>query len=207
MAGRQGSYSSRQYGYSRQTGSGNRSVSSHSRYSGRGGQAYVEGSAARAYDVEPLRREQERKRREEEYQRRERERRNPYSERLNFRSTPCICVVLIMAVAAVFYLCFSYVQTQNQLHEQRQQVVAIQSDIAQMKEDNEQEYQTVVDSVDLADVYRKATQELGMVRAKKDQVYTYQNKKSDMVKQYGEIPEQSNFCIRYMRNSRTWRHG
>lgn len=25
-----------------------------------------------------------------------------------------------------------------------------------MKEDNEQEYQTVVDSVDLADVYRKA---------------------------------------------------
>ena len=47
MAGRQGSYSSRQYGYSRQTGSGNRSVSSHSRYSGRGGQAYVEGSAAR----------------------------------------------------------------------------------------------------------------------------------------------------------------
>ena len=94
-----------------------------------------------------------------------------------------------MAVAAVFYVCFSYIQTQNQLHEQRQQVVAIQSDIAQMKEDNEQEYQTVVDSVDLADVYRKATQELGMVRAKKDQVYTYQNKKSDMVKQYGEIPD------------------
>lgn len=62
-----------------------RSVSSHSRYSGRGGQAYVEGSAARAYDVEPLRREQERKRREEEYQRRERERRNRIAERLNFR--------------------------------------------------------------------------------------------------------------------------
>ena len=49
MAGRQGSYSSRQYGYSRQTGSGSRTVSSHSRYSGRGGQAYVEGSAARVY--------------------------------------------------------------------------------------------------------------------------------------------------------------
>ncbi len=100
------------------------------------------------------------------------------AERLNFREyTVHLCCFLIMAVAAVFYVCFSYVQTQNQLHEQRQQVVAIQSDIAQMKEDNEQEYQTVVDSVDLADVYRKATQELGMVRAKKDQVYTYQNKK------------------------------
>lgn len=158
MAGRQGSYSSRQYGYSRQTGSGNRSVSSHSRYSGRGGQAYVEGSAARAYDVEPLRREQERKRREEEYQRRERERRNPYSRTVELPGVHRASVLfLIMAVAAVFYLCFSYVQTQNQLHEQRQQVVAIQSDIAQMKEDNEQEYQTVVDSVDLADVYRKAT--------------------------------------------------
>lgn len=190
MAGRQGSYSSRQYGYSRQTGSGSRSVSSHSRYSGRGGQAYVEGSAARVYDVEPLRREQERKRREEEYQRRERERRNPYSRTVELPGVHRASVLfLIMAVAAVFYVCFSYVQTQNQLHEQRQQVVAIQSDIAQMKEDNEQEYQTVVDSVDLADVYRKATQELGMVRAKKDQVYTYQNKKSDMVKQYGEIPD------------------
>ena len=151
MAGRQGSYSSRQYGYSRQTGSGSRSVSSHSRYSGRGGQAYVEGSAARAYDVEPLRREQERKRREEEYQRRERERRNPYSRTVELPGVHRASVLfLIMAVAAVFYVCFSYVQTQNQLHEQRQQVVAIQSDIAQMKEDNEQEYQTVVDSVDLA---------------------------------------------------------
>ena len=170
MAGRQGSYSSRQYGYSRQTGSGSRTVSSHSRYSGRGGQAYVEGSAARVYDVEPLRREQERKRREEEYQRRERERRNPYSRTVELPGVHRASVLfLIMAVAAVFYVCFSYVQTQ--------------------KEDNEQEYQTVVDSVDLADVYRKATQELGMVRAKKDQVYTYQNKKSDMVKQYGEIPD------------------
>ena len=114
---------SRQYGYSRQTGSGNRSVSSHSRYSGRGGQAYVEGSAARAYDVEPLRREQERKRREEEYQRRERERRNPYSRTVELPGVHRASVLfLIMAVAAVFYLCFSYVQTQNQLHEQRQQV-------------------------------------------------------------------------------------
>lgn len=84
---------------------------------------------------------------------------------------------LIMAVAAVFYVCFSYVQTQNQLHEQRQQVVAIQSDIAQMKEDNEQEYQTVVDSVDLADVYRKATQELGMVRAKRIRYIPIRTKK------------------------------
>ena len=47
MAGRQGSYSSRQYGYSRQTGSGSRTVSSHSRYSGRGGQAYVESRSAK----------------------------------------------------------------------------------------------------------------------------------------------------------------
>ena len=42
--------------------------------------------------------------------------------------------------------------------------------------------------VDLADLYKKATEKLKMVRAENNQVYTYENKKSDMVKQYADIP-------------------
>ena len=58
-----------------------------------------------------------------------------------------------------------------------------------MKESNKTDYQNILDSVDLSEVYRKATEDLGMVHAKKKQIYTYEDKESDMVKQYGEIPD------------------
>ena len=45
-----------------------------------------------------------------------------------------------------------------------------------------------MDSVDLSEVYASATGEFGMIQAVDNQVYKYDNKKSDMVKQYGDIP-------------------
>jgi hypothetical protein len=45
-----------------------------------------------------------------------------------------------------------------------------------------------MDSVDLAEVYAIATGELGMTQAVDNQVYKYDNNKSDMVKQYADIP-------------------
>ena len=48
-----------------------------------------------------------------------------------------------------------------------------------------------MDSVDLSQVYEIATGELGMIQPVDNQVYKYDNKKSDMVKQYGDIPGSS----------------
>ena len=70
-------------------------------------------------------------------------------------------------------------------------VIALQSEIAETKQENEDTYQKIMDSVDLSQVYEIATGELGMIQPVDNQVYKYDNKKSDMVKQYGDIPGSS----------------
>ena len=67
----------------------------------------------------------------------------------------------------------------------------VQSEIADAKQENDDAYQKVMDSVDLSEVYAIATGQLGMIQAVDNQVYKYDNKKSDMVKQYGDIPASS----------------
>ena len=60
--------------------------------------------------------------------------------------------------------------------------------VADEKEDYESDYQAITDSVDLAEIYEKATKKLKMVQAESNQIYKYKNRKSDMVKQYADIP-------------------
>ena len=39
-----------------------------------------------------------------------------------------------------------------------------------------------------SEIYEKATKKLKMVQAESNQIYKYKNRKSDMVKQYADIP-------------------
>lgn len=182
MANRQHYYRSSQSVYSRSSYHSSDSTHRDNRYSGRGGRnAYVEGNTARQLAAEPKRREQERPERQV--------RRAPRREPVNMPGVHWASIIFLMlALAAAVYICLSYVHSQNRVQEQKRSIVKMQSEIAQMRESNELAYQNVIDSVDLSEVYRKATEELGMVHAKSNQIYTYENKKSDMVKQYGEIP-------------------
>lgn len=142
---------------------------------------YVEGNTARQLAAEPERREEQRPERQV--------RRAPRREPVHMPGIHFVSLLfLFLVIAVALYICISYVRAQNQVQEEKGTIIKMQSEIAQMKESNDADYQNVLDSVDLAEVYRKATEELGMVHAKSNQIYTYENKKSDMVKQYGEIP-------------------
>ena len=65
----------------------------------------------------------------------------------------------------------------------KSQIVRLQSEISEQKEDNDMEYEKIMASVDLAEIYEKATKKLKMVQAENNQIYKYSNKKSNMVKQ------------------------
>ena len=78
--------------------------------------------------------------------------------------------------------------TQGEVRQQKAEVIALQTQIAVEREEYDEAYQAIVDSVDLAEIYERATADLKMVRAKNSQIYTYTNKKSDMVRQYADIP-------------------
>ncbi|MCH5267065.1 MAG: hypothetical protein J1E62_01870 [Lachnospiraceae bacterium] len=182
MANRQNYYRSNQSAYHRSSYRSSDYGRRDNRYSGSGNRnSYVEGNTARQLAAEPKRREQERPERQV--------RRAPHREPVNMPGVHWASIIfLLLALAGAIYICLSYVHSQNRVQEQKRTIVKMQSEIAQMRESNELAYQNVIDSVDLAEVYRMATEELGMVHAKSNQVYTYENKKSDMVKQYGEIP-------------------
>ena len=97
-------------------------------------------------------------------------------------------VFLLAAVAVVLTAGFMYLREQSGITQMKNEVISLQSEIAETKQDNEDAYQKVMDSVDLSEVYAIATGEFGMIQAVDNQVYKYDNKKSDMVKQYGDIP-------------------
>ncbi len=149
---------------------------------------YVDGNTVRRLDTLPRRRQEEERREEERRQRmiRRRIQRQPVHMPGIDRSS---LLFLAVALAVTLYICFTYIQLQNQIYEQKNQVVKMESSIASQKESNDIAYQEILDSVDLSEVYEKATKDLGMVQAQEKQIYTYQSKKSDTVKQYGEIPD------------------
>ena len=149
---------------------------------GRGG--YVYGNVAHQLEEAPERRQQpERRTRTKVY---------PKQRPVDMPSISAGSFVFLGAVAVVIMaFCFQYLRVQSGITHMQNEVVTLQNEIAETKIENEEAFRSISDSVDLSKVYEIATGELGMTQAVDNQVYTYDNKKSDMVKQYGDIPEAS----------------
>ena len=145
---------------------------------------YVDGNTVRQLNDVPSRREEERI---------EREKRGKKTVKSGNIAMPgvsavgniifiaCVSVILI-AVAA------SFINIQNKSVALKKQVVSLQTEIQEQKTLNNEKYEEILNGVDLAQIYKRATRKLNMVRAENNQVYKYKNKKSDMVKQYADIP-------------------
>lgn len=104
---------------------------------------------------------------------------------------PASFLFLTAAIVVVLATAFVYLRVQSGITQMKNDVISLQSEIAETKQENEETYQKIMDSVDLSQVYEIATGELGMIQPVDNQVYKYDNKKSDMVKQYGDIPGSS----------------
>lgn len=155
-------------------------------------QTYVDGNTVRKaeampkrnmpdYGAEPVRRRQPGERQSpKHYPQRQPVRMPGISGRGFLFLTAMFCMVIAT--------CFSYLSLQSDVRMVKAQVISLQSEIVKQREENEEMYQAIVDTVDLAKIYRRATRKLGMVEAQNNQVFTYKSRKSDMVKQYAEIP-------------------
>ena len=99
--------------------------------------------------------------------------------------------VTFLAVAAIFalILCVNYVQMQSRITSHSKEVSSLQKELADLKEQNNTKYNSVIDSVNLDEIREKAMNELGMVYATSDQVIEYESPSGDYVKQYEGIPE------------------
>lgn len=97
-------------------------------------------------------------------------------------------IVITVAVMVSLFICFSYLQKQWQLKTLNNKVIALESEVVSTERENAQAREEVASATDLNKIYSKATKKLGMVHASESQVYTYQIKKDNQVKQYADIP-------------------
>lgn len=98
-------------------------------------------------------------------------------------------VFLSIAVVIAFVVCLQYLQLQAEITNRSQNITSLQRELAEKKEVNTTRFNSALDSVNLEEVRRKATEELGMVHAEDNQIITYDNPKESDVKRYKDIPK------------------
>lgn len=149
----------------------------------------VDGNAARKLHVIP---DYDRRREEQqlEYERRRRQanrnarRQLERSKSFDLKSL----MILTAALVATIYMAIGYLQAQALYRSNEKELVAVQKEILSIRDENNA-IKDMAPTLDLTEVYRIATEELGMVHATNNQKIQYESAKPDYVKQYGEVPE------------------
>ena len=101
-------------------------------------------------------------------------------------------VTVAMAMLAFAILLASslmYVGRNQQLNTSNKKVAALKQEYQQLQTENDNREGMINASIDAQEIYRIATEELGMSYPEKHQVITYQKEESGYVAQYEDIPE------------------
>lgn len=147
------------------------SAAAYRRPTGRG--QYVYGNAAPKIDI--------RRELEEEPKRKlsNRTRRNRDKARhMSMGYVLFLCTALVLAG----FVLLGYIQLQSELTNEIKHVSRLERQLNTLKMDNDEEYNRIVNSVDLEAVKRVAIGELGMVYASEGQVITYENSGNDYMR-------------------------
>lgn len=135
--------------------------------------AYIYGNTARKLGAEPARRI------EREPERRPRRRPQPARRK---RVDKVSVILIAITFAIVFSMCYYYLQLQSRNTFLGKSVVGLENEVMEMEKENSNALQALDQNVDLAEIYKKATKELGMKSAKNNQIFTYESKKSTQVR-------------------------
>lgn len=100
-----------------------------------------------------------------------------------------LVVMLTVAAIAMMVICLNYLQVQISIAERGAAIQAKEQDLENLRSENDSLENRINTSIDLEEVYRIATEELGMVYANKDQVILYDRTESEYVRQNEDIPE------------------
>ena len=98
-------------------------------------------------------------------------------------------VFLTMAVTVFGIFAGTYIKIQSDMTARMNTISSLESQIADLKADNDEAYKRIRMSVDLDSVREKALNELGMSYAKESQIIYYTVENDDFMNQYSEIPQ------------------
>ena len=98
-------------------------------------------------------------------------------------------VMLSVAMVAVLVLCANYISMQSRLTSTIKQTQKNESKLEKLKNENDSMENMIATYVDLDYIHDVATNKLGMVYARKNQVITYEKTESEYVRQFEDIPQ------------------
>lgn len=151
--------------------------------------AYVQGSAAPAIKDNspvrvPRRSEQLTK---EEIRRRQADRYAQENRRRAAKFGALYTFVIAMAVVITMFSGVSFIKAMNQKTENDKKVVALANELENLKENNDTRQVQIDTSINYDYIYKVATEELGMIHARKKQIIEYKSEESEYVIQYSGI--------------------
>ena len=152
-------------------------------YNRTAGQMYVYGNVVTKPSYEPERRVQDPERKKSASRQVKRNRRKA------LRMNPGYVMFLTVAAVLALVVCVNYVKLQSRITSHSKNIAVMQEELADMKEENNTRYNSVIDSVNLEEVRTRAQENLGMVYASSEQVLEYNKPSADYVKQYEGIPK------------------
>ena len=141
---------------------------------------YIEGSTARQLDQEDYRKKIKKKKR----------RVAPIVEQESPMHMDFLFVsALTIAMICSLYICVSYLGLQSTIKARIDHIEKLEQQIETLKNDNDALETRIETSINLDEIYRIATEELGMVYPNKKQIRFYDRTENGYVRQYEDIPE------------------
>ena len=96
---------------------------------------------------------------------------------------------LIVVSAAILFFCIHYLKLQTNITACKKEVTALESQLAQMKEDNDAYYSQVTSALNLNAIKKIAIGKLGMRYPQESQIRTYETEGRSYVRQFQDVPE------------------
>lgn len=154
---------------------------------------YTEGNTVRQLQAMPAmpdyreeRRKREEKERQDALKRKKRAERKAKEKAL--RSSKRYVVFLTMAVMVFGMFAGAYINIQSDITARMRKISNLESQIADLKAENDEAYKRINTAVDLDAIKNTAINELGMFYASQDQIIYYTVENDDYMNQYIEIP-------------------
>lgn len=141
----------------------------------------VEGNTVRKLSAVPARKREIQRQHMEHAVRRNREK----SRFMNAGYTLFLIGVSVLASL----LCYKYITLQSDMINSTKNITKLETRLADLKLQNDEEYNRINSSIDLEKIKKIAIEELGMVYANKEQVILYEDHEIDYVRQYADIPK------------------
>jgi cell division protein FtsL len=151
---------------------------------------YVNGSTVRKINTEPVRRERIDRTKIEEQQQKKRRRNAARRNRARaLHMSRGYVAFLTLCVGVIAFAAVALVQIQSQVTQRMEHIAALESQITDLKADNDARYKEIVTSVDLDYIKEVAINDLGMKYAAEDQIVYYSVENDNFMDQYSDIPE------------------